>query len=1328
MADIVVHGETYNDSNPDTWTGVVINKSTSNNLTFTDNTITSVSASGYMLFAGDEGIETTNNNLDGSVIEGNKVTWNGTDMTSINHGLFTGCNINASIKYNYLTGVPLGIIRKSASSMIDTAGGVAYNIINKGMVGVVVKGISDVKIYNNTLYSDRTFADTNSGRALVDVYTNTDISPNSEAHGTKIKNNIFYSVNQINNIRVVDTDALTDFESDYNLFYCEAGTPMFEVDGVRKTFAQWQALGYDLNSIVVDPGFIDFIDFIPSGRLNYGTDLGSTFLLGLSTSAIWETSLDPDTALQNGTWQVGARVYEEVIPPEEANYYLSPSGDDNGVGTITDPWFTLEKLHSELTAGQIGYMRGGAYEYDNPQLLEGKNGSAGSLIKIWAYPGEIPVVTKSSVWTYSTHIAGIYFTGEYFHFKGIEVQGFTQTDDNEYPGFDCGDGTNHNIFERLNIHHNGAANRLINQDCDDNLILNCDFHHNYDPYTSGDAYGNADGLGCNPKAGTTNTIRGCRAWANSDDGFDIYGAAGLVLIDKCWAWENGYREDGVTKGGNGCGFKLGNALADYSTTHLRTVTNCLSFHNRSAGFTQNEGLCISWLFNNTAYHNADGAEVYNLGFEFEETSIVHVLRNNIAHANQHPANLQANYGNCTEDHNSWDTGYSVSDADFVSINSAAATGARQSNGNLPVMSFLHLKINSPLRDSGLAVAGLISDGDGNAYNDPPSLGAFEHGTTPAEDVLITAITVTGASGATTITTPAGTLQMFVHIDPFNATNQNITWTTQNITGSGWCGQDGIFHAVADGTVLVIASAQDGGGGIGQLELTLSNQTASSLLSKIKSCWEFNETSGDAIDAMGIQNLTPYNVVQNQTGKLNKSYQYDGANSYVGEVDTVYELSVISLCRWFKTSLIDTYQDLISNYWYGTDEQGYDLFIDSQNRVGWACHNSKTVKSGIFSTTLVCDDNWHLAIATFDGTYQKLYIDGVLEATSTAWNYPITYHANSRFQIGVVIGSDYFEGLGDQTIVGDGLFTQDDVDALWNNGDGVEYPFIPIIEVTNITVTGAGSATTISTDNGTLQMSAHIDPHDATNPVVTWSVFAGTGLATINGTGLLSAISDGTVTVRATSTDGSGIYGELVITISNQTVVYKNLAPSGWHVPDNIEIGTLMNYLGGTTVAGGKMKETGLTHWTPNVGATNSSGFTALGSGYRDYGAILGFFSLREYAGWWSSTIYNSTAGNHYYVEGASDNFGHMTAFYKNSGLSIRCIKDSTILTHGQMSTVTDVDGNVYPTICIGTQEWMAANLKVTRFNDGTPIDLVTGNAAWAARTTAAYCWYKNIAE
>ena len=90
-------------------------------------------------------------------------------------------------------------------------------------------------------------------------------------------------------------------------------------------------------------------------------------------------------------------------------------------------------------------------------------------------------------------------------------------------------------------------------------------------------------------------------------------------------------------------------------------------------------------------------------------------------------------------------------------------------------------------------------------------------------------------------------------------------------------------------------------------------------------------------------------------------------------------------------------------------------------------------------------------------------------------------------------------------------------------------------VTGITVTGAGGATTITTNGGTLQMSAAVTPTNATNQAVTWTVAPASGVATINASGLLTATGNGTVTVRATAKDGSGVYGERLITVSGQYI-------------------------------------------------------------------------------------------------------------------------------------------------------------------------------------------------
>jgi len=90
-----------------------------------------------------------------------------------------------------------------------------------------------------------------------------------------------------------------------------------------------------------------------------------------------------------------------------------------------------------------------------------------------------------------------------------------------------------------------------------------------------------------------------------------------------------------------------------------------------------------------------------------------------------------------------------------------------------------------------------------------------------------------------------------------------------------------------------------------------------------------------------------------------------------------------------------------------------------------------------------------------------------------------------------------------------------------------------------------------------------------------------------------------------------------------TVDDRGVCPEGWHVPSDAECTVLTDYLGGESVAGGKMKEAGLDHWfSPNTGATNESGFTALPAGYR--ASNSGSYNNMGYYGYfWSSSEYSS---------------------------------------------------------------------------------------------------------
>jgi hypothetical protein len=312
-ASLIVENQNFVNS-AGNWSGVLIPHSTPVNLIFRNNVVTSVNSEGYMLQAGDEAPASSNNKLDGETITGNKFVWNGIDKAStITHGIFSGYNINSTIKYNYLYRVPTGVVLKS-NGMTNTEGGVAYNIISRsGNIAVVIKGINNVHVYNNTFYSDEVKYTSNSNPGtnygIVDVFANDGLSPMVYSRGTKIKNNIFYTVDQISNITIEESGDLEGFESDYNVFWCEAGTPVFNYLGAVKTFSQWQALGYDTHSFVVNPNFADFTDFVPSSRLDYGTDLGPAWQTGLSVDATWTLGTAPGTAIQNGVWQSGARLH-----------------------------------------------------------------------------------------------------------------------------------------------------------------------------------------------------------------------------------------------------------------------------------------------------------------------------------------------------------------------------------------------------------------------------------------------------------------------------------------------------------------------------------------------------------------------------------------------------------------------------------------------------------------------------------------------------------------------------------------------------------------------------------------------------------------------------------------------------------------------------------------------------------------------------------------------------------------------------------------------------------------------------------------------------------
>jgi len=196
---------------------------------------------------------------------------------------------------------------------------------------------------------------------------------------------------------------------------------------------------------------------------------------------------------------------------------------------------------------------------------------------------------------------------------------------------------------------------------------------------------------------------------------------------------------------------------------------------------------------------------------------------------------------------------------------------------------------------------------------------------------------------------------------------------------------------------------------------------------------------------------------------------------------------------------------------------------------------------------------------------------------------------------------------------------------------------------------------------------------------------------------------------------------------------ENIANDGWRVPSETDFETLSTYLGGDAVAGGKLKEIGTVYWaSPNTGATNESRFNVWGCNYRFHdGTWSGNYGWDKYFGeFWTVS---ECEGVHVtgvivlqliYLDATFELI--CTEGNKSAGFSIRLLKNSTILDHGETSTYIGNDGKIYNTICIGTQEWISGNLAETKYRNGDDIPEVTSNAEWAALVTSARCSYHNI--
>jgi len=422
--------------------------------------------------------------------------------------------------------------------------------------------------------------------------------------------------------------------------------------------------------------------------------------------------------------------------------YVAPDGNDStNTGTIDKPFESIQKAQELVNPGDTVYIRGGTYQVRENQISTvvsnlfacitylDKSGTEGKTINYWAYPGETPIFDFSNVKPANQRVVGIYVIGSYIHIKGLEMTGVQVTITTHTESYCIYSRGNYNIFEQISMHDN-VGTGLRHYKGGHNLFLNCDSYRNWDNISENQLGGNTDGFGCHPDAGGTgNVFKGCRAWFNSDDGFDIIRADESVLFDSCWSFYNGY-STGFQSLGDGNGFKAGGYAYDTSdkiptTIPRNTIEFCIAAKNKANGFYSNHHLGGNNWYNNSAYQNSTNFNMLNRPSRDDATNIDgpgydHVLKNNLSYqkgfAYKDFANIDTSRNTLVA--NSWQLKLSLTDSDFNSLDIDLLTSPRKTDGSLPDVDFMRPAPGSNLIDAGVDIGFAFS---GKA----PDIGAIE---------------------------------------------------------------------------------------------------------------------------------------------------------------------------------------------------------------------------------------------------------------------------------------------------------------------------------------------------------------------------------------------------------------------------------------------------------------------------------------------------------------------------------------------------------------------------------------------------------------------------
>jgi hypothetical protein len=380
------------------------------------------------------------------------------------------------------------------------------------------------------------------------------------------------------------------------------------------------------------------------------------------------------------------------------------------------------------------------------------------------YPGEEPILDCSNQYN-----DGMGWGLEFYDKHNIKVKGLTirnvfqSTTDAVIIAFFVNGGSNNITFENCVAHNIGMIGFSATES-DTTYFINCDAYNICDTLTAYDPGGggvgfswanNANNYG--PSHESYTYWYGCRGWNCSDQAWGGL-SDGSLVIDHCWAMTNGFFDipDNGLEDGMGMGFKW-DTSSDPARGPLvcKRLTNNIAFDNEYVGFDENYSGYVTnaKVYNNLSYRNGYDHPLggtIKRGYTIRDRSISvdpedHIYANNISYGNVNNDMVGITFAYFTNHFQGQESDFTVTSADFVSLDTTGMRGARKADGSLPDTDFGRLASTSDLIDGGTYV-GIDTIGSG------ADLGWIEWGETypPESPIVIYTNSVTvGTRTATT---------------------------------------------------------------------------------------------------------------------------------------------------------------------------------------------------------------------------------------------------------------------------------------------------------------------------------------------------------------------------------------------------------------------------------------------------------------------------------------------------------------------------------------------------------------------------------------------------